>query len=227
MIYALDTSVVVAAVTGPSDRLWQKWTRFNQTAARERFVPRAAYERFELVVEGIGTTNPGFMELLISDTVGLIWNSGDQKPSAVEADRMGLKGNRKARVLGLIEAVERDLDGHVWSCTRACDAIRSYERDFARRRIEFFRNHPALSPSDQIRLTDLTQKLFAINPSGGVSWRETCCTIAQSALVGEDRHERVTLVTEDGHRVGTHSERILSISNLEGLVDLSLSPHRP
>lgn len=222
MTFSLDTSIVVTATFGPADRLWPKWIGFDRQIGDSRFVSAAAYEQFERVVEGLGTTQPGIFDQALSDVMAVLRLAGNAVPDGHHIEKLGIPGNRRARAERVIGRLVAKQNVAEWSPTVARNDLRRFDERFAKRRTEFFKRHQVVAPSNVTDVDALTARLRPVIPNGGLAWGESCRIVAQSAVIGIERSMPVTLVAEGGH-IMRNSKKLRQLSALHDVVDLSMS----
>lgn len=224
MTFSLDTSVVVTATLGGADRLWQRWLNFDKTIESKRFITPAAYEQYELVVEGLGTPDPGIFDESVYDTLRIISRADPSVPDLSHAHALNLDDNRAGRAVRLVQEIQAELGPGGWSRMAAIARLREFEVAFATRRMDFFKRHPVVGPTDRPKADVLCDALLPINRGGGVAWRQACRIAAESSMVGQERGTDVTLVAEGGP-LSRNGAAIRSQSGLRDIVDLQMASH--
>jgi len=216
--------VMVAATLGEADRLWKDWRTFHGREPPTRFIPRAAHDEYSALVEGIGSGRTGVLEEIISDAAMAILLARPAEPSGANLSAIGLAGARLDRIKRLIPVLA-GIFGGGWDSGKALDALRSYERDFARRKRDFLARHFVFTPADEVMCRLISSNIEALIPSGGASWHNDAEILAQAAMHKVESDQATAFVTEDQrHMSKPRSKEIIRITGLSGIRDLRGNP---
>jgi hypothetical protein len=209
--------VLIAATFGPADRLWGDWLHFDQTEHDSRFLTKAAFDEFALVVEGIGGS-PGIYETLLGDAIRAIRSASPMEPDASVIRRVNPE--RPQGLERLIVAVRASVGG-VWNSTKALQALRGYEKEFAERKRAFLSKHRLFDPPESDELSAMFQALLNIIPAGGMSWDWDCRILSQTAAYKSSAEIEVHFVTDDQRHVGKHSGGIKALTQISVIRSLA------
>lgn len=202
--------MLIAASLGPADRLWEDWLQFDKVEPNTRFLPKAALDEFALVVEGTGGS-PGIYETLLGDGIRAIrWASPNEPDGAMIR---ALKALRPQSVERLIAAVRAAIGG-TWDSTKALQALRGYEKQFAERKRDFLARHRLFDPPQSNELSAKYVGLVQIIPNGGRSWDWDCRILSQTAVYKSNEAIEVHFVTDDQRHVAKHSKSIKALTNI-------------
>jgi hypothetical protein len=214
---------MVAATVAEADRLWDEWRAFDAREGPNRMIPRAAFEEFGALVEGIGERGRGILEEIISDCSMSIRGAAPNEPNDGTIATMALGADRERRVRRLFPAMKK-ANGGQWDSGEALRWLRAFERRFAIRKREFLRNHPVYEPVDEELWAGLAWKVEQLIPTPGDRWKWDAKILGQSgAFVGE-RREATTFVSNDRAHMKNKKAAICSITGLQDIVALDGTP---
>ncbi|MDE1822155.1 MAG: hypothetical protein KGJ23_15165 [Euryarchaeota archaeon] len=228
MPFALDTHVVCTALIDGGDLFWNEWVAFDEAETAPRFVPRAAYDELQRVVEGLGQSTSGRLREILTDTARAIWRSDPARPDSAMVSRLGPTHNRAGRVERMLSFLDQAL-GENWDSGRARSLLRQMELDYTVRKKSFFDKHEVFEPVDPVQVEKIAASLATVVPSSSPngSWAEDCLIISQSAAYGIERGCGVELVTQDDRHIHANAVEILKRSGLDSIRDLSGKKRTP
>ena len=220
---ALDTAVMIAAVLGEPDRLWKDWRDFDKREAAPRFLPRSAPDEYSQVVDGLGRAEPGVLETVVADGARLIRAAGRNPPDKALVESLRLPLNRTARLQKLVPVL-RAIAPTGWSARAALFALRAFEREVYVRKRDFRSRHPLFAASDAGTCEKKRAKLFAMIPSGGISWGFDARILAEASQHFAETGLKTEFVTDDRKHMRSRNDAILAVTGLERLRDLQGRP---